>query len=97
MIRYYAENMADAVELTTDREVPKGAAWHQVGLANPLGDEGSATIEVHDGTGYRAYAVVDLTKADRVPFCMVLDADGIRITPDRAMTICYRAQPVGML
>jgi len=97
MIRFYAENKADAVELTTDREVPEGAAWHQVGLANPLGDAGSGIIEVDDGTGYRTYAVVDLTKTDRVPFCMVLDAKGIRITPDRAMTICYKAQPVGML
>lgn len=97
MIRFYAENHADVVELTTDNEVPQGAAWHQVGVANPLADEGSATIEVHDGTGYRTYAVVNLTKTDRVPFCMVLDADGIRIKPDRALTICYKAQPVGML
>lgn len=97
MIRYFAESQAAAVELTSGNEIPACSAWHQIGLSNPLGvDEGSATIEVDDGTGYRVYATVSLTDAKRKPFCMVLEVSGIRITPDRALTICYSAEPWGL-
>jgi hypothetical protein len=96
MIRFYAENQATVVELSAGAEVPAGTAWHQIGVSNPLGNEGRATIEVDDGSGLRLYATIDLTKADRVPYCMVLEADKVRITPDRALTICYRAEPWGL-
>jgi len=97
MIRFYAENRATAVELTAADAVPTGAAWHQIELVNPAGDTGTALIEVDCGAGYRTYATVSLADPSRVPFCLVLDADKIRITPSAAMTVCYKAQPVGML
>lgn len=66
--------------------VPRGRHRHQLDFG---GTTGTVQIEIDFGTGYRVIVVVDLTKIDRVPFCVEADVEKFRLTPSASCTMAY--------
>ena len=66
-----------------------GCARHQLDFS---GTTGTVSVELDAGTGFRAIHTVELSKMDRLPLCLELEAVALRITPSVQTTMCYMAE-----
>lgn len=66
--------------------VPHGRVRHQLDFS---GTTGAVAIAVDFGVGYRTITTIDLTLADRLPYCFECAAKKIRVTPTVPCDLAY--------